>query len=91
MTRIAELARRTDRLLRDQHPDEAFVRMLRAALHEWSQAVWAAAEALGASEPHGDDLDRASSWRSGRSSYAARPAAARRYCAICSTGTPSLS
>lgn len=58
MTRIAELARRTDRLLRDQHPDEAFVRMLRAALHEWSQAVWTAAEALGASEPHGDDLDR---------------------------------
>jgi hypothetical protein len=55
---IIELERRFDRLLRNQVPDEQFVRILRATEQEWSHAIWAAAEACGRSVPSSDEVDR---------------------------------
>ena len=55
---IVEIERRYDRLLRTQVPDEQFVRVLRTTQSEWSNAVWAASEAIGPSIPASDELDR---------------------------------
>jgi hypothetical protein len=54
---IVEIERRLDRLLRNQVPDEQFVRSLRSTLLEWSQAVWTSAELLGASIPASSELE----------------------------------
>jgi len=56
--RIAEIAGRLDRLLRNQVPDERFVRSLRSTVQEWSQAIWSTAESLGASIPPPAEFER---------------------------------
>jgi hypothetical protein len=55
---IAEAERRLDRLLHNQVPDEQFVRSLQAALRQWSQAIWAGAEGMGAPIPSSSELER---------------------------------
>ncbi len=49
---------RLDRLLRDQVSDPRFVHCLRSALQEWSQAIWAVAENMGASDLSSDEIER---------------------------------
>lgn len=56
--RIGEIERRLDRMFHNQVPDHEFVRSLDAALHEWSHAILAAAESLGASPPSESALQR---------------------------------
>ena len=55
---IVEIASRLDRLLHNQVPNERFVRSLGSTLQEWSQAIWTAAEYLGASIPTSSELER---------------------------------
>lgn len=56
-TDIVEIEHRLDRMLRNQVPDEQFVRSLQSNLQEWSQAVWTAAEAMGAAMPSPGELE----------------------------------
>lgn len=55
---LVELERPLDALLRSEHRDMGFFRALRTAQREWSQAVWSAAESLGASDATPFDVDR---------------------------------
>jgi hypothetical protein len=55
---IIELERRLDPMLRDRGPDNPFSQYLQATVREWSQAIWTASEALGASMPGSGDLER---------------------------------
>jgi hypothetical protein len=55
---VIEIERRLDRLLRNQVPEDQFVRSLRSTLLEWSQAVWTSAELQGASTPGLAELER---------------------------------
>ena len=55
---IVEIERGLDGLLRNQVPDMQFVRTLRAAEREWSEAIWSTALALGAAAPSSTELGR---------------------------------
>jgi hypothetical protein len=54
---MIELESRLDRLLRNQVPDEQFVRSLRSTVEAWSQANWTAAESMGPSILASSELD----------------------------------